>query len=74
MGLLKYALPISGSIGLLAHTALLYNPDSFFKAFDLASIGDASKSPLVMHLLFMMATTRVAESRPESNPRPVHAA
>ena len=61
MGLLKFALPLSGSIGLLAHLAMLLNPDSFFKAFDLTSIGkEAVDSPLVMHLVFILATTRVA--------------
>ena len=61
MGLLKFALPISASIGLAAHLAMLLNPDSFFKAFNMASIGkEATETPIVMHLLFILATTRLA--------------
>ena len=37
MGLLKFALPVSGSIGLAAHLAMLINPDNFFKVRDRTS-------------------------------------
>lgn len=63
MGLLKFALPFSGTIGGLAMVAMLMNPDTFFNAFDLASVGkEATESALVKHLLFLLAAARIALS------------
>lgn len=60
MGLLKLAAPCVGALTILLNAAVIVSPDAFFAAFDAADVAKAVKTPLTSHMLFLIATTRIA--------------